>query len=387
MAPPATHPNTGGEDLLASTRTTDSKERYRRYLKTELEAAAMYGAMARVQRNQRGADVFRKLVDSEMEHARLWAGKLGLDPDSVEPASPGIKLRLFQIAALVLGTSRIVPWLARGELKELEVYASDPEAQGLVSEERYHARILRELVSNGDPLAALRAERRHVLGGGGTLRAAVLGVNDGLVSNFSLVMGVAGAATEADFVLLAGIAGLLAGAFSMAAGEYISMRSQRDVYEHQIREQEMGLDAWPDDAEQDLVLIYEAKGLPREVSEGIAKQIMERPQVALDTMVREGLGLDPGQLGSPWGAAVSSFLAFVSGALVPILPYLFDAGSATFVLSGVLSAVALAVVGAILAGVTQRSPAWGGLRMLLAGGAAAAVTFGIGHLIGLSILG
>ena len=372
---------------MASTRTTDSKERYRRYLKTELEAAAMYGAMARVQRNQRGADVFRKLVDSEMEHARLWAGKLGLDPDSVEPASPGIKLRLFQIAALVLGTSRIVPWLARGELKELEVYASDPEAQGLVSEERYHARILRELVSNGDPLAALRAERRHVLGGGGTLRAAVLGVNDGLVSNFSLVMGVAGAATEADFVLLAGIAGLLAGAFSMAAGEYISMRSQRDVYEHQIREQEMGLDAWPDDAEQDLVLIYEAKGLPREVSEGIAKQIMERPQVALDTMVREGLGLDPGQLGSPWGAAVSSFLAFVSGALVPILPYLFDAGSATFVLSGVLSAVALAVVGAILAGVTQRSPAWGGLRMLLAGGAAAAVTFGIGHLIGLSILG
>ena len=387
MAPPATHPNISGEDLLAETQTTDSKERYRRYLKTELEAAAMYGAMARVQRNQRGADVFRKLVDAEMEHARLWAGKLGLDPDSVEPASPGIKLRLFQIAALVLGTSRIVPWLARGELKELEVYASDPEALGLVSEERYHARILRELVSSGDPLAALRAERRHVLGGGGTLRAAVLGVNDGLVSNFSLVMGVAGAATEADFVLLAGIAGLLAGAFSMAAGEYVSMRSQRDVYEHQIREQEMGLDAWPDDAEEDLVLIYEAKGLAREVSERIAKQIMERPQVALDTMVREGLGLDPGQLGSPWGAAVSSFLAFVSGALVPILPYLFDAGSATFVLSGVLSAVALAVVGAILAGVTQRSPAWGGLRMLLAGGAAAAVTFGIGHLVGVSILG
>ncbi len=372
---------------MTETQATDSREKYHRYLDTELEAAAMYAAMAGVESDHRRSDVFQRLVDSEMGHARLWAEKLGLDPAGLAPASPGIKLRMFQLAAKVLGTGRIVPWLARGELKELEVYASDPEALGLVSEERYHARILRELVSSADPLAGMRAERRHVLGGGGALRAAVLGVNDGLVSNFSLVMGVAGAATEADFVLLAGIAGLLAGAFSMAAGEYISMRSQRDVYEHQIREQETGLDEWPDDAEEDLVLIYEAKGLSRDVSERIAKQIMERPNVALDTMVREGLGLDPGQLGSPGGAAVSSFLAFVAGALVPILPYVFDAGGASFVLSGVLSAVALAVVGAVLAGVTERSPVWGGLRMLLAGGVAAAVTFGIGHLVGISLLG
>jgi VIT1/CCC1 family predicted Fe2+/Mn2+ transporter len=208
-----------------------------------------------------------------------------------------------------------------------------------------------------------------------------------LVSNFSLVMGVAGAATEADFVLLAGIAGLLAGAFSMAAGEYVSMRSQRDLYEHQIRQQEARLDESPENAEEDLVLIYEAKGLPTGVAEGISKQIIKRPQVALDTMVREGLGLDPMQLGSPWGASVSSFIAFVVGALVPILPYVFDAGSASFVLSGVLSAVALAVVGAVLGRVTERNYAWCGLRMLLAGGAAAAVTFGIGHLVGMSILG
>ena len=373
--------------LLTDTQPADPKGRYRRYLETELDAAAMYGAMARVERDQKRSDVFQRLVDAEMEHARLWAEKLGLDRERIKPPTPGLRLRLFQAAALVFGTSRIVPWLTRGELKELEMYASDPEARGLVSEERYHARILRELVASGDSLEAMRAERRHVLGAGGSLRAAVLGVNDGLVSNFSLVMGVAGADLQADFVLLAGIAGLLAGAFSMAAGEYVSMRSQRDVYEHQIREQEMGLDEWPEDAKDDLVLIYEAKGLSRDVSERVAKQIMERRPVALDTMVREGLGLDPGQLGSPWGAAVSSFLAFVSGALVPILPYVFDAGSAAFVLSGVLSACALAVVGSLLAAVTGRSLAWGGLRMLLAGGAAAAVTFGIGHLVGVSLLG
>ena len=373
--------------LLTDTQPADPKGRYRRYLETELDAAAMYGAMARVERDQKRSDVFQRLVDAEMEHARLWAEKLGLDRERIKPPAPGLRLRLFQAAALVFGTSRIVPWLTRGELKELEMYASDPEARGLVSEERYHARILRELVASGDSLEAMRAERRHVLGAGGSLRAAVLGVNDGLVSNFSLVMGVAGADLRADYVLLAGIAGLLAGAFSMAAGEYVSMRSQRDVYEHQIREQEMGLDEWPEDAKDDLVLIYEAKGLSRDVSERVAKQIMERRPVALDTMVREGLGLDPGQLGSPWGAAVSSFLAFVSGALVPILPYVFDAGSAAFVLSGVLSACALAVVGALLAAVTGRSLAWGGLRMLLAGGAAAAVTFGIGHLVGVSLLG
>ena len=372
---------------MTDTQPADSNERYRRYLETELDAAAMYGAMARVERDRKRSDVFQRLVDAEMEHARLWAEKLGLDPERIEPSAPGLRLRLFQAAALALGTSRIVPWLTRGELKELEMYASDPEARGLVSEERYHARILRELVGSGDSLEALRAERRHVLGGGGSLRAAVLGVNDGLVSNFSLVMGVAGADLRPTSCCWPGIAGLLAGAFSMAAGEYVSMRSQRDVYEHQIREQEMGLDEWPEDAKDDLVLIYEAKGLSREVSERVAKQIMESRPVALDTMVREGLGLDPGQLGSPWGAAASSFLAFVSGALVPILPYVFDAGSAAFVLSGVLSAGALAVVGALLAVVSGRSLVWGGLRMLLAGGAAAAVTFGIGHLVGVSLLG
>ena len=214
-----------------------------------------------------------------------------------------------------------------------------------------------------------------------------LGVNDGLISNFSLVMGVAGGTSKSEYVLLAGVAGLLAGAFSIAAGEYISMRSQRDVYEYQIKLEQAEIEDSPEDEVEELVLIYRSKGFTQEESEVIAKRIMERPDVALDTMVREELGLDPSQLGSPWGASLSSFLAFTAGAIVPILPYLFNAERLAVTLSGIFSAVALIAVGALLAWMTSRSVRWGALRMLLAGGSAAAVTFGVGSLIGVSLSG
>ena len=173
----------------------------------------------------------------------------------------------------------------------------------------------------------------------------------------------------------------------MAAGEYVSMRSQRDIYEYQIMVEEAEIRDWPEEEEEELVLIYRAKGFSREDAEGIAKQIMSNPQVALDTMAREELGLDPSQLGSPWGAAISSFIAFAIGAVIPTLPYIFDAGSLAFVLSGAFGAAALLIVGGSIAVLTNRNIAWGASRMLLAGGAAAAVTFGVGHLIGVSLLG
>ena len=363
-----------------------AQERYKRYLEAELEAAAMYRSMAEVESNPGRAQIFGRLAEAEMRHASRWAEKLGMDPSTLEPAS-GIKVRLFQQAARLFGTSRVVPWLVRGEAKDIRAYASDPEARDIAREERHHARLLREMVNGPDALATIRAEGRHAAADGGRLRAAVLGVNDGLVSNFSLVMGVAGGTSNPDFVRLAGVAGLLAGAFSMAAGEYVSMRSQRDAYEHQLRIEEAELREWPEEEEEELVLIYQAKGLSREESERIAEQIMARPEVALETMAREELGFDPARLGSPWGAAFSSFGAFVAGALVPILPYLLDAGGLAFMMSGVLGTAALLLVGGTLAATSGRSPAWGALRMLLAGGAAAAVTFGIGHLIGLSIAG
>ena len=223
--------------------------------------------------------------------------------------------------------------------------------------------------------------------GGGNLRAAVLGANDGLVSNLSLVMGVAGGVDDPKFVLFAGIAGLVAGAFSMAAGEYISVRSQRDVYRHQINRESSRLNDSPEYGIALLERIYKMKGLTADEASEVARRIMLDAQVALDTIVREDLGLTPNALGSPYGAASSSFVAFVLGAIVPVLPYLFDAGPMAFTLSAVLSAVALAGIGAVVASGSGLNAAWGAVRMLAVGGLAAAVTYGIGRLVGVHGIG
>ena len=223
--------------------------------------------------------------------------------------------------------------------------------------------------------------------GGGNLRAAVLGANDGLVSNLSLVMGVAGGVDDPKFVLFAGIAGLVAGAFSMAAGEYISVRSQRDVYRHQISRESSRLKDSPEYGIALLERIYRMKGLTADEASEVACRIMLDAEVALDTIVREDLGLTPNALGSPFGAASSSFVAFVLGAIVPVLPYLFDAGPMAFTLSAVLSAVALAGIGAVVASGSGLNAAWGTVRMLAVGGLAAAVTYGIGRLVGVHGIG
>ena len=203
--------------------------------------------------------------------------------------------------------------------------------------------------------------------GSGSLRAGVLGVNDGLVSNFSLVMGVAGGTGNPDFVLLAGIAGLLAGAFSMAAGEYVSMRSQRDVYEHRLQLKRYAIETRPEEEEQDLTLVYQSKGLPRPDAQLVARHVMADPEVALDTIARESLGLDPSQLGSPWGASISSFTAFVVGSLVPILPYVFGVEHRAALISAALSAGALLCVGGLMAWTSERSVLLGSLQDAVGG--------------------
>lgn len=367
------------------------KKRYQSYLKAELDAAAMYSVLADMEGDERRAQVFRRLVQAEMRHASRWAEKLGMDVSKLRPSPPGPKLLLVRLMTRSLGLKRVMPLLLRGEANDVNAYASDPEARDLAMEERHHARLLRAMVDRGvdnDPLAAVRAENTSLISnGGGSLRAAVLGVNDGLVSNFSLVMGVAGGSSDPQIVLLAGVAGLMAGAFSMAAGEYISMRSQRDIFEHQIRREKVELEAWPEEEEEELVLIYQSKGLSSEEARNVARRVMANPDAALDTMAREELGLDPSQLGSPWGAAFSSFAAFTGGAIVPILPYVFGAGGLAFFLSALLSAVALVLVGGTLAFLAGRNPLWGATRMLLAGGLAAGVTYGVGRLVGVSVMG
>jgi VIT1/CCC1 family predicted Fe2+/Mn2+ transporter len=219
----------------------------------------------------------------------------------------------------------------------------------------------------------------------GSLRAAVLGVNDGLVSNFSLVMGVSGAIDNINLVFLSGIAGLLAGALSMAAGEYISMRSQKEVYEYQITLENLRIRTEPEEVEEDISSIYRAKGLSSTESKSVSHQIMSNMDVALDTISREKLGLNPSQLGSPWNAALSSFGAFACGASVPILPYFFIDKTFVVLASAILSSLALIIVGGSLARLTRNSIPWGGLRMLALGGVAATVTYAVGTIVGISI--
>jgi VIT1/CCC1 family predicted Fe2+/Mn2+ transporter len=230
-------------------------------------------------------------------------------------------------------------------------------------------------------------ERHGVNAQSGTLRAAVFGVNDGLVSNLSLVMGIAGAQSDSKLVLLAGVAGLLAGAFSMAAGEYVSMRAQREVFENQISVEQHELAVLPDEERDELQKIYEEKGLTPENAAQITDVVMSDSKLALETHVREELGLNPDELGSPWGAALSSFLAFVGGAVIPVIPYLLTNGQTAFMASIAASAAGLIAVGVILSFVTKKNWLLSGLRMLFIGGLAAAVTYFVGYLFSVSIGG
>lgn len=227
--------------------------------------------------------------------------------------------------------------------------------------------------------------RHHTLAGGGNLRAAVFGANDGLVSNASLIFAIAGASGDPGLVLLSGAAGLLAGAFSMAAGEYVSVRSQREMFEYQIGLEREELRAYPDEEAAELALIYEARGLQAEQARELAGRMTADPEKGLDALAREELGLNPDELGSPWGAALFSFLAFAGGALVPLLPFIVLEGPRALAGSILMTALALFTVGAMLSLFTGRHAGRGGLRMLLIGGAAGVLTWSIGRLLGVAL--
>jgi VIT1/CCC1 family predicted Fe2+/Mn2+ transporter len=232
-------------------------------------------------------------------------------------------------------------------------------------------------------------ETWHRRGGGGTLRASVFGVSDGLVSNASLVMGFSGAQTQGDVVLLAGVAGLLAGAFSMGAGEYVSMRAQRELFERQIELEREELAESPEEELAELTLIYRAKGLSHDEARATASRLMENPDIALTTLVKEELGLDPAELGSPWGASIGSFLAFAAGAIVPVIPFLFAPANETIAIGYVIASATMALialfgVGAALSLFTGRSALWSGFRQAGLGAVAAALTYIIGRVIGVS---
>ncbi len=390
-------------------------------LKLEQDAIVLYDQLSTIEKDPRRAAAFRHIAANERRHADIWAGRLREMGATVPPQGrPRARVRLIIVAARVFGTravSDLVKALEGDEEATYDAQGENPEIEAIAADEREHAEIWKRLDEEGNgrsgrarraaaaeavvasehpaigdgrpeaPATIAGGERWHRSARSGTLRAVIFGVSDGLVSNLSIVMGVAGASGKESFVLFAGIAGLMAGAFSMAAGEYISMQSQRELFERQIDLERAELEAMPDEEQRELAALYMAKGFPHAEADRIAARMFEDPETALDTLVREELGLDPDELGSPWGAAFGSFLAFAFGAVIPVIPYLVLDGTTAFAVSLALSLAALFLVGAGVSLLTGRGVLFSGLRQLGIGAAAAAVTFAVGRLIGVGVAG
>lgn len=375
-------------------------------LKLERDAISLYESLAEIERDERRAAAFRHIAGNERRHAEVWANRLRELGVDVPPADgPRLRIRFIVGVARLFGThavSELVQAL-EGDEEDLYVAQAGPDVEAIAADEREHAEIWRRLQDGRDtghaavprrprtPAEIGRSEGWHRNARSGTLRAVIFGVSDGLVSNLSLVMGVAGASGAAGgngdqrFILLAGIAGMVAGASSMAAGEYISMQSQRELFEHQIELERAELEAMPEEEEAELAAVYRSKGFTDEEAARIAKRLFQDRETALDTLVREELGLDPDELGSPWGAATGSFLAFSVGAVVPVVPYLAGGGPVAFVATLGFSLAALFGVGAGVSLLTGRGTLYSGARQVAIGAAAAGVTFLVGNLLGVTV--
>jgi VIT1/CCC1 family predicted Fe2+/Mn2+ transporter len=359
--------------------------RYQANYQAEMDGAYLYEALAAAEKDAGRAAIFKELAQAEHRHAERWAEKIRDLGGQPRPAKVGTRTRIVGRLARWLGPKSVLPIVNAMEVGDVEAYRGEDGDMEIARESWEHAKTVAALAEPTGVDHIMHRERWHRGAAGGSLRAGVFGVNDGLVSNLSLVMGVSGADPGASVILLAGVAGLLAGAFSMAAGEYVSMRSQREVFERNIAMERDELLAAPEEEQEELALIYQAKGVPKHEAERLASRLMEDPEAALDTLSREELGLDPSELGSPWGAALSSFVMFAGGAIVPVLPYLFGgSGGPAFAISAVLSAVALFTVGAALSIFTGRNALLSGGRMLVIGAAASAVTYAVGSLLGVS---
>jgi len=349
----------------------------------ELDAAALYRALADAS-NGRRRDVLNRLAEAEERHAGHWERLLReAGVTDFRPAKPTLRTRVLSVMAHRFGADSVLPLVLRLEAADAAKYRDVAEAPETMSaEEMAHGRAVAALGGGGKGEQIARSEGRHRAAAGGALRAGVFGVNDGLLSNLLLIVGVAGGTDNRNIILLAGLVGLLAGAFSMAAGEWVSVQSQREVYEREISVEREELAEFPEEELEELILIYQAKGLSDDEAKALARRIMGQPESALDTLTREELGLAPGELDSPWVAATSSFAAFAVGAFIPVIPYLAGSGASALVVAVGLSAVSLFGVGAAVALLTGRSALRGGLRQIVIAGLVGVVVNTIGRLIG-----
>jgi VIT1/CCC1 family predicted Fe2+/Mn2+ transporter len=332
---------------------------------SEKTAAYLSTAVAANETDPTRAKLFGDMAAS----AEKQAGILAKDLKQTPSFTPSLRSKITVLLVGVLGPRAMRHVLSASKVRGVSTYRSKVTPAGIEGEEGHPW-----------PTSAEDVGRRHKTYASGTLRAGVFGVNDGLVSNTCLVMGVAGAGTSPSVILLTGVAGLLAGAFSMGAGEFISMLSQKEMFEYQIAQEKDELERYPKEEAEELALIYAARGIPLKEARHLASHLVENPEKALDALTREELGLNPDDLGSPVGAAMSSFLMFSSGAVLPLIPYVFGYASHGILIASIISGTALFCVGAALSLFSGRNAFLGGARMLAIGATAATATYFIGSL-------
>jgi VIT1/CCC1 family predicted Fe2+/Mn2+ transporter len=360
-------------------------------IQTEIDASFLYGILADHEEDKNVAAVFRQMSEIEQSHALAFAKKFNLSPDQLPKPSGRAKTLAFigkilgydYVLGVLLDTEKSISTAIAGARRNTKSSSSISDTA--------HVTILKNILNSSKTVSGsnlARFEKRHRSVGGNALRAAVLGGNDGLVSNFSLVMGIAGATSGQDEVLLTGLAGLLAGALSMALGEWISVRSSQELYENQMNLEMEELEANPEGEEKELALIYLSKGIPEDQAAQMAKEVIGNKGHAHEILVKEELGIHAEDLqGSAMEAAITSFILFAVGAIIPVIPFFFLGGLKAVLFSALLSAIGLFGIGAAITLFTGKSVWYSGFRQVLFGLMAAAITFGIGKWIGVSIAG
>lgn len=316
----------------------------------EKRSAYLYGIMAENEKNILHKKLFLDLQVAAEKQASIWQQKMQATNLKF---TPDARTRLVVFLIKLIGVERLHGMLSAMKIRGMSVFT------------HFHD------------------EHKHTsLNAASNLRAAIFGVNDGLISNMSLILGIAGANANQHFILLAGIAGLLAGAFSMAAGEYVSVRSQREVFEYQIAIERQELEEYPEEETEELNLIYQARGVPAGDAYKIAKLMIDNPETGLNTLAREELGLNPEDMISPIGAMLSSLFSFAIGAGIPLLPFLVGQNlGQNLTWAIILSLTALFSIGAVLSLFTNRNPILLGFRMLLIGTIAGSITYTIGKFL------
>ena len=360
-------------------------------IQIEVDAGYLYQLLAENEEDVNVAHVFKEMSDIEKSHAIAFLKKNGLNENQMPQPSKRAKFLHFigkvfgydYILGVLLDTEKSV---SSGILKS----RTKSKTASSISDTA-HVTILKNIIDSNKNISGAtlaRFEKRHRSVGGNALRAAVLGGNDGLVSNFSLVMGIAGATGGQSEVLLTGLAGLMAGALSMALGEWISVKSSQELYENQMQLEMEELETNPEGEEKELALIYMTKGIPEEQARQMAKSIIANKEHAHEILVKEELGINPEELkGSAMEAALASFVLFSIGAIIPVIPFIFLGGFWGIFFSALSSAVGLFIIGSIITLFTGKSIWFSGFRQVVFGLCAAAITFGIGKLIGVSVAG